>query len=375
MRKSLYGHCNFMVLLVALIVGISLIFLTEDGGFFRQPGLEAKITKEPIILDQEAISLDKDHPLIRGAMAVQERHHHRLTAIPEVVGTAIGLTEAGRLSILVLTKDIVGPGVIPEILEDMPVHIRVTGEIFALKNLSPDKSNKINPTAATGWFPRPVPIGVSTGNAGQCSAGTIGARVKDGQGNVYALSNNHVYALENKAAIESEVLQPGLYDTGCVYSSQNVIGTLSDFEPIVFSTSASNKVDAAIASSTTALLGNSTPAGGYGIPNSKTAAAKIYQSVQKYGRTTSLTKGTITGINATVNVGYSSGTARFVGQIVVRSSRPFIKPGDSGSLLVTNNSYCYPVGLLFAGNASGTYAIANPIGAVLTSFGVTIDGK
>jgi hypothetical protein len=33
------------------------------------------------------------------------------------------------------------------------------------------------------------------------------------------------------------------------------------------------------------------------------------------------------------------------------------------------------VGLLFAGDASGTYAIANPINEVLGRFGVTIDGK
>jgi hypothetical protein len=33
------------------------------------------------------------------------------------------------------------------------------------------------------------------------------------------------------------------------------------------------------------------------------------------------------------------------------------------------------VGLLFAGNSSGKYAIANPIREVLNSFGVTIDGQ
>jgi hypothetical protein len=96
--------------------------------------------------------------------------------------------------------------------------------------------------------------------------------------------------------------------------------------------------------------------------------------VQKYGRTTALTKGTVVGINATVDVGYSSGTARFVNQIVVYSSKPFIKPGDSGSLLVTYPAV-NPVGLLFAGNASGQYAIANQINDVLGNFGVTIDGQ
>jgi hypothetical protein len=96
--------------------------------------------------------------------------------------------------------------------------------------------------------------------------------------------------------------------------------------------------------------------------------------VQKYGRTSGLTKGQVTGINATILVGYSSGTARFVDQIVVGSNKPFIKAGDSGSLLVTDPSR-NPVGLLYAGSSSGTTAIANPINDVLIAFGVTIDGQ
>ena len=66
---------------------------------------------------------------------------------------------------------------------------------------------------------------------GECSAGTIGARVIDSVGYVYALSNNHVYALENTASIGSDVLQPGRYDTNCAIDPNDIIGQLSDFEP------------------------------------------------------------------------------------------------------------------------------------------------
>ena len=41
---------------------------------------------------------------------------------------------------------------------------------------------------------------------------------------------------------------------------------------------------------------------------------------------------------------------------------------------VDGTGYVSPVGLLFAGNSSGTFAIANDIDAVLSRFGVTIDG-
>jgi len=306
---------------------------------------------------------------------VQELHTAKLMAKAGVVGTAIGLNEQGQGAVLVLLEN-AGIGGIPEELDGVPVQSIVTGKIEALAKPAGKPGGSSGPSP-TSWWPRPVPIGISTGNEGECSAGTISCRLTDGT-NVYALSNNHVYALENHAVADSNILQPGLYDTRCVYNRNNVIGTLTSFVPIDFASGHTNTVDAAIALSSVTYLNNATPPNGYGTPNSTPKDAGFYMAVQKYGRTTSLTKGTITGINATINVGYSSGTATFVHQIVVQSRGAFIKAGDSGSLLVTNNSDANPVGLLFAGNSSGTYAVANRIDLVLgafSAFGVTIDGK
>jgi hypothetical protein len=305
---------------------------------------------------------------------VQQRHTAKLMAQKGVVGTAVGLSEDGRPAMLVLLEE-TGVAQIPAELDGVSVRTIVTGKIEAL---APGKAasrkgppqNKLDPKDR---FARPVPIGVSTGNAGECSAGTIACRVTKGAA-VYALSNNHVYALENEAAIDSEVVQPGLYDTRCRYSADNVIGALARFEPIEFSTSASNTIDAAIAVSSEAQLGNSTPADGYGTPSSETMTAAIGMAVQKYGRTTALTQGTVTGTDAIVNVGYSSGTARFVDQIIVQSRAPFIKAGDSGSLVVTSDGN-HPVALVFAGDSSGKFAVANHIDDVLDAFRVTIDGQ
>lgn len=313
------------------------------------------------------------------AIAAQQRHTDRLLAVRGVVGTAVGLAPDGRPAVMIFTK---APGVasLPATLDGIPVVVEASGEFTALQAgqtgvapaLRPNRVSGIDPTAR---FARPVPTGVSTGNEGQCSAGTISARVKDAAGSVYALSNNHVYALENNAPIGSNVLQPGLFDTGCVFDPNNVIGTLTAFQSIVFSTTANNTIDAAIARSSTANLGNSTPSNGYGTPNSVVVSAFIGQGVQKYGRTTALTRGTVTAVNATINVGYSSGTARFVDQIIVQSNKAVIKPGDSGSLLVTNDANANPVGLLFAGNSTGKLAVANRIDLVLARFAVTVDGK
>lgn len=219
--------------------------------------------------------------------------------------------------------------------------------------------------------PRPAPIGVSTGHP-NITAGTIGCRVTDGT-NVYALSNNHVYADQNNASRGDNVLQPGTADGG--EDPRDKIGTLSDFVPIKWS--GTNEVDAAIALSTIPELDNKTPSGGYGTPQSTIARPLIGMDVQKYGRTTNLTRGYITAVNATVDVGYGFGkVARFTGQIIIAPGG-FSAGGDSGSLVVTDsddpNEDRKPVGLLFAG--SSTLTVANPIDLVLRHFSVTIDGN
>ena len=297
-------------------------------------------------------------------MAIQDRHTDRLLAISGAVGTATGLTEDGRPAIVVFitTEALAKSAPIPVSIEEVPVIIKVTGMFVALTDPTTRQS-------------RPVPIGVSTGHP-DITAGTIGARVTDGT-NVFALSNNHVYANINEATLGDNVLQPGSFDGGI--DPEDAIGTLSDFEPILFDGS-DNIIDAAIATSSTDLLGNSTPTDdGYGTPNKATVSATLNQAVKKYGRTTGLTTGKVVGVNGTFNVCYKSRgpfkcnsnfIAKFVKQIVIEPGG-FSSGGDSGSLIVTNDGSNNPVGLLFAGNS--THTIANPIDSVLFRFDVTID--
>lgn len=313
------------------------------------------------------------------AARVQDRRSERLLARPGVVGTAVTENRDGQAVIKVFT---VGAGVaVKRSFGGVKVNRDVTGRIRALHHRAGHGGGPPGGggggsgggdagLSSTDRWPRPVPIGISTGNVGECSAGTIGARVS-GAGGTFALSNNHVYALENDASIGSDVLQPGRYDTGCAVDPADVIGQLADYEPLVFG-GAPNTMDAAIAS--TGALGTSTPSDGYGSPSGQVAAASVGLDVQKYGRTTQLTTGTVTALNATIDVGYDSGTARFVDQVIVEGRKPVLKPGDSGSLAVTRSGRD-AVGLLFAANSSGKFSIANEISAVLDRFGVTIDGS
>jgi hypothetical protein len=300
----------------------------------------------------------EDPQTLPQAIEIQERHTEVLMAIEGVVGTAVGISTSDAPEIRVYTIEPSIEG-LPELLEGYPVVIKPTGMLMALSD----------PTAKQ---PRPVPIGVSTGHPA-ITAGTIAARVKDALGNVYALSNNHVYAASNDAELDDNVLQPGVFDGG--EDPADAIGILDSFVPIDFSGGV-NIVDAAIAMTSRAMLDNSTPSDdGYGIPSSTTVAAFVGQQVKKYGRTTKLTHGEITEVNVTVDVCYEvavivcTKAARFTDQIGI-ASPGFSDGGDSGSLIVTENGN-NPVGLLFAGSA--TLTIANPIDAVLDAFGVVVD--
>ncbi len=352
-------------------------------------GLLVALTGTPALAlvgvgDPPGLARAGDAPGVARAMEVQESHTPSLLNVQGVVGTAVGLRADGAPVIKIYTEN---PGLVglPNHLDGVPVVVEVTGKIFILPKPpgtpgggggnggggggeEDPPSIECDPTARCE---RPVPIGVSTGHP-SITAGTIGARVIDGSGNVYALSNNHVYADENQANIGDYVLQPGTFDGGG--SQADDIGTLSAYKYLDF-TGGDNTIDAAIAIITKPDdLGKATLSNGYGTPKTTTVAASFGLRVMKYGRTTGQTKGRVDAINATVNVGYSSGTARFVNQIIIKPGG-FSAGGDSGALIVVEKGADKrkPVGLLFAG--SQVVTIANPIDAVLEEFGVTIDGE
>jgi hypothetical protein len=318
------------------------------------------------------IAAAQGDPLQR-AIQVQERIAEHLMATPGVVGVGVAVNAGRQPHIRVYTATSETGG-IPADAEGIAVDRVVTGLITA--RACQDTGN---PTQRCN---RPVPIGVSVGHP-SITAGTIGARVTNGPA-VFALSNNHVLAASNNANIGDGTIQPGAYDGGSDPADR--IGTLAAFKAISFNQAGCsnvasdpdcNTIDAAISSTTTANLGVSTLPGGYGTPSATTVSPFVGQSVRKCGRTTGCTTGAVDEINVIVDVCYKpvgqfcqiGGTARFVNQIGI-SGGTFSAGGDSGSLIVTTSGL-NPVGLLFAGGGSRTFA--NEIGRVLSNFSVSID--
>ena len=356
-------YFKFIFVYVGIIFAISLVHWDGAGTFFKSSLAEAANPGSGIPIN---------NPGIKKAKEVQDRHVEQLMRIPGVMGIGTGISKNGRPVIRVFTIR-AGISNIPQKLEEIPVETKVTG-MFVAHSDSPY------------WFPRPVPIGVSTGHP-DITAGTLGARVIDENGNVYALSNNHVYANVNDAGIGDNALQPGTYDGGI--DPDDAIGTLFDYEPIDFSLFGSNAMDAAIVLTTPGEVGTATPADGYGTPNSiiwgdsdsdgefDNVNDLLGLPVKKFGRRTGLTHGQVSEINATINVCYDNCNniffaylARFVDQIVITPGG-FSDGGDSGSLIVTDDENHNPVGLLFAG--SSTTTLANRIDLVLERFDVSVD--
>ena len=246
---------------------------------------------------------------------------------------------------------------LPKTINGLPTDVDEVG-LFRPFQGAPNPQTRIRP-AQPGCS-----VGFADPNNQFVMAGTFGALVTDASG-VYILSNNHVLADEGQLPNGSTIFQPGLLDGGD--PTQDQIAQLTNFMPL--QAGVSNQVDCAIAAVgnpadvTNAILQIGPPQGA--------GDAQIDEMVQKFGRTTSFTKGQVTSVDTDVTVQYETGNFTFASQIIVvgLNGQPFSAAGDSGSLIVDASSNL-AVGLLFAGSASHT--IANHIGDVLQALNVTL---
>jgi hypothetical protein len=294
-----------------------------------------------------------------------------------VIGTATSVDADGNLAVMVMTEQALGAGRLPASVDGVPVFEEVTGKIRAMSVA--DHQVKQTP---------PISLGTSGGwrfdlANGFCCGGTLGSLVLKGS-TQYVLSNYHVLEADivsggngRVAQAGDAVVQPGLIDVGCTAANAQNVASLSGIKSLP-----SSNVDCAIASVISGQVRTDGSILEVGTISNTTVAASVGKAVKKSGRTTGLSRSSISGLNATVSVAYenecaggSAFTKTFTGQIVVknRGSR-FLNSGDSGSLMVEDvATHARAIGLLFAG--SSTSAIANPIGQVLSFLGASMVGN
>lgn len=258
---------------------------------------------------------------------------------------------------------------------------------------------------------RPCPAGFSIGHP-RVTAGTLGAWVKRGTSDDWLiLTNNHVAANSNDAVLGDDMYQPGSADGGTL---QDRLADLDEFATINYrGAQPPGRKKTAVARmwwGTLKAIGNAGAkmtgcdnrlrvgprAVGQPTPNLIDAAicrpidqsmvdpkihiigsllgvkdVKLGDKVQKSGRTTEHTRGTVEGVGGSSQVSYGSGkVADFDDQIIIRGDNgtEFSAGGDSGSAIVTADGYL--CGLLFAGG--GGLTIANRISHVLSLLGIRV---
>lgn len=340
--------------------------------------------------------------LIAQVKRIKDVHVEDLLGKRNVVGVGLGYkvsrgVQTDELSLIVSVTRKEEPSAlaakdfVPRVLDGVRTDVVETGVFRAFSG-----STFEPPVADLGprdrWRPV-VPPGVSVGHY-RVTAGTFGCLVRRG-GETFILSNNHVLADANKGKIGDAILQPGPVDGG---GAADHVATLADFVPLDFGTTPSecphleliakllnyvagafrsshrlqpvkqtagvNRVDAALArplspdlvSGDILYIGKPTGVG----------TATLGTTVQKTGRTTGHTQGTITQIDATVRIEYGShSSALFTGQLIADLMS---QPGDSGSAVLDMDNRA--VGLLFAG--SEVVTVINSIDQVLAALNVEV---
>jgi len=311
----------------------------------------------------------------------------------QVNGTPGGSKQFGFIS---STGLYVAPGAVPTKSDGQGDSITTTATVTAVpqenSSVSGSSTVTVSPTNQT-LQGGAIALGTSGGNQKDsqtsggtvtCCSGTLGSLVTRG-GTQYLLSNNHVLARTDQALAGESIIQPGLIDSDCGQGANNIVGTLTQFFNL--ETGPSPKIDAAIAqvaqnavdpSGNILYLGSTSdannvpvpgpPAAGAGLPET---AGLLSRAVAKSGRTTGLTCSTILSVSTTTSVQYQKGCATgptfnetFSNQVAVTGGG-FSAPGDSGSLIVTQDT-AEAVALLFGGSDQET--VGNPVGAVLNFF-------
>jgi hypothetical protein len=241
----------------------------------------------------------------------------------------------------------------------------------------------------------------ATGNQiADCCGGTLGSLIEDSSGRQYLLSNNHVLARSDHAAVGDAIIQPGLIDNNCTPNGDGPGTTpVASLTSWLTLSSPSTNADAAIAlvgSHTVNANGSILELGarqtdgslaaappGVSSTAGKGEAGSLALTIAKSGRTTGLTCGAISAVNVDVTVDYFDDCAEtkpyltktFINQIGLTGSA-FSDAGDSGALVV-DASNAEPVGLYFTGGMDSTgttQAVASPAGDVLSEL-ATLSGN
>lgn len=235
--------------------------------------------------------------------------------------------------------------------------------------------------------------GSSVGVGNQRNAGTLGALVKrEGRDTIYGVSCNHVTGGCSTARPRTPIVVPGIQDVSADHPEITVVGyhesaaPMSQGVPSVFDVSQNRDLAYfEVPNSHQVCSQQGTGDDAYDTPTQFAVPAKGLL-VKKWGRSTGLTTGQIklvsrmdTPMEYNLESFYGpessqffKGTVYFTEVIYVQpSGRPFSLPGDSGSLVVTDDGEAERVvGMVIAGDRYESLVL--PIEQVLKELNFTL---
>ena len=285
-------------------------------------------------------------------------------------------------TITILTKGAVGPRIVEHLPDEM------NGVAVAYIGGADIETNPpAAPAASTIGHPPyylhggRIACGSSVTAAPVYRAGTLGCLVTTDDETLCGLTNNHVTGDCNHTLVGMHILSPAPMDADPSGPAPTGIGrhqrfvTLQSGDPQQVQV---QELDVALFSITNhSLVSSKQGSGLFDTPDTDTSPAGRVR-VKKVGRTTGLTHGEVVGPWVTpLPVSYKSSqfssVVHFTGAWAVKSldAEPFSSPGDSGSLVVTEDGR-HAVGLIFAG--AGQVSLMMAIASVLGNLNVTLVG-
>lgn len=326
--------------------------------------LDEVIGKKREILD----SLRSDVRLPEWGLSFQSAwSSHKKTKKMFAVGYSRQDEERYRLEIRVRSRTGQSYGLATEIQEKLgeeEVNIGILQRIAIPKEFTAAAASEENADANSSLRSKqsPLHLGLSVGHQNGKS-GTLGGFLLDvDSGEQYLLSCNHVLALCNQARRGDSIYQPGPSDIEQLLATYEV-AELSDY--VVLKDRDANQVDSALAKINSGfdVLGNVVPPGFPQAEQPILAPLEDYPPietiVEKYGRTTGLTKGRLQAVSLDgVEIDYhlpdgekKNYTFDNVLEIFGSQETPiFSKHGDSGSLVVASiDNVLHGLGIVFAG--------------------------
>ncbi|MFI0965926.1 hypothetical protein ACH4S8_31705 [Streptomyces sp. NPDC021080] len=310
-------------------------------------------------------------PTLEELLAIKQQVEQHYIDQPGVTGIDVGYKEVGgeltdqiavRVHVARKTDDVPADQRVPE-----EIHGAVTDvveRVYELHAVSVPERSLLADSKHYSPLLGGVSMGPSRAVGNSIFAGTLGAVVIDNETQArVALTNFHVAAVDATGQVGDRMVQPSRIEHGKV--PQDEFGAtlrlvLSDHvDGAVVSIDEDRQTSCDIAE-IGSVLG--------------TRTATLGTAVRKRGRTTELTRGSVDGISATVQVDYGPGlgvrTLRDQVSITAATSPDavFSDHGDSGSVIVDEDGFV--VALLFAG--AGANTVGNPIASVLQELNVSM---